>query len=382
MKRGVLLSLLEKRASGFSYEEVIEEYVEVPDKLEPKVGSSDETKARSGETPKEGSVEPLKSGGVMEPKVGSADEQTIAGAGQMIGVESKVSAAEETGLSALEPKVVAVGCDLTTAQLSGSMTKSGGFNGAQLSSSEVCDKVCVSAQLSSSANRDGEKYSAQLSSNVSCDGLANSTQLSCSAESLKNFDWAQSQEMSGIERGSESENGEGSVAVLQSMGKSVLQCPQKRKRGRPRKYPLEGCAADGAELNAADGSGAMANGLAGAGFAASGTVGVNAANGSALAGAGCMANGVAGANPAPCGAAGSSSPISSSSNMKLVKRKVQTYYVPPDMTAIKLLLELQGEDEHRKKPKEDVMELARRKKQLLDEIKEELKQELEKHVRN
>lgn len=299
----------------------------------------------------------------MEPKVGGADEQTIAGAGQIIGVESKVSAAEEAGLSALEPKVVAVGCDSTTAQLSGSKLKSGGFDGAQLSSNEVCDKVCVSTQLSSSANRNGEKYSAQLSSNVSCDGLANSTQLSCSAESLKNFDWAQSQEMSGIERGSESENGEGSVAVLQSMGKSVLQCPQKRKRGRPRKYPFEGCAADGAELNAADGSGAMANVLAGAG-------------------AGFAANGVAGANPAPCGAAGSSNPISSSSNMKLVKRKVQTYYVPPDMTAIKLLLELQGEDEHRKKPKEDVMELARRKKQLLDEIKEELKQELEKHVRD
>lgn len=378
------MSLLEKRASGFSYEEVIEEYVEVPDKLEPKVGSSDETKALSGDTPKVGSVEPLKSGGVMEPKVGGADEQTIAGAGQMIGVELKVSAAEEVGLGALEPKVVAVGCDLTTAQLSGSMTKSGGFDGAQLSSSEVCDMVCASTQLSSSANRNGEKYSAQLSSNASCDGLANSAQLSCSVESLKNFDWAQSQEMSGIERGSESENGEGSVAVLQSVGKSVLQCPQKRKRGRPRKYPLEGCAADCAALNAADGSGAMANGLAGAGAGctASGMVGVNAANGSALAGAGCTANGVAGANPAPCGVAGSSNPISSNSNMKLVKRKVQTYYVPPDMTAIKLLLELQGEDEHRKKPKEDVMELARRKKQLLDEIKEELKQELEKHVRD
>ena len=62
------------------------------------------------------------------------------------------------------------------------------------------------------------------------------------------------------------------------------------------------------------------------------------------------------------------------SKMVLVKKKVHTFFVPPDMIAIKMLFDMQDE-----KPKEvdDVMDLALRRKKLLDNIKRELIGEME-----
>ena len=57
-------------------------------------------------------------------------------------------------------------------------------------------------------------------------------------------------------------------------------------------------------------------------------------------------------------------------NLVLVKKKVHTFYVPPDMTAIKMLYELDGKKFEN--TKYDVMELAERRKTLLEEIKNEL----------
>lgn len=56
----------------------------------------------------------------------------------------------------------------------------------------------------------------------------------------------------------------------------------------------------------------------------------------------------------------------------LVKRKVHTFFVPPDMIAIKMLFDLQTETP----TSVDVMDLAARRKKLLDEIKQELVGEL------
>ena len=57
-------------------------------------------------------------------------------------------------------------------------------------------------------------------------------------------------------------------------------------------------------------------------------------------------------------------------NLVLVKKKVHTFYVPPDMTAIKMLYELDGKKFEN--TKYDVMDLAEKRKTLLEEITNEL----------
>ena len=57
-------------------------------------------------------------------------------------------------------------------------------------------------------------------------------------------------------------------------------------------------------------------------------------------------------------------------DMVLVKKKIHTFFVPPDMTAIKMLLEIEGKVSGPND--EDVMELAEKRKMLLEEIKREL----------
>jgi len=55
--------------------------------------------------------------------------------------------------------------------------------------------------------------------------------------------------------------------------------------------------------------------------------------------------------------------------MLLVKRKVHTFFVPPDMTAIKMLIEFEGRPTS---TEDDVVELAEKRRALLKEIKKEL----------
>ena len=63
------------------------------------------------------------------------------------------------------------------------------------------------------------------------------------------------------------------------------------------------------------------------------------------------------------------------SEMVLVKKRVHTFFVPPDMIAIKMLYDMQTNVSTNK---DDVMDLAMRRKELLDKIKEELIGELDK----
>ena len=56
-------------------------------------------------------------------------------------------------------------------------------------------------------------------------------------------------------------------------------------------------------------------------------------------------------------------------NLVLVKKKVHTFYVPPDMTAIKMLYELDGKKFEN--TKYDVMDLAEKRKAVLEDIKNE-----------
>ena len=55
--------------------------------------------------------------------------------------------------------------------------------------------------------------------------------------------------------------------------------------------------------------------------------------------------------------------------MVLVKRKVHTFFVPPDMTAIKMLIEFEGRPVE---AEDDVTELANKRRALLEEIRREL----------
>ena len=57
------------------------------------------------------------------------------------------------------------------------------------------------------------------------------------------------------------------------------------------------------------------------------------------------------------------------SAMSLVKRKVHTFYVPPDMIAIKMLIEIEGKPSSQS---DDVFELAEKRRVLLEEIRKEL----------
>ena len=63
--------------------------------------------------------------------------------------------------------------------------------------------------------------------------------------------------------------------------------------------------------------------------------------------------------------------LKSSENLVLVKKKVTTHYIPPDMVAIKILLEIFGKEDVNEIEKMSDDELIKLKEKIIEEIKNE-----------